>query len=127
MYGAVEDLMMSDFRTLLTLVVLELLQSMTCRYDYQLSRKNIMLNISTALSVPARTSDKHFLMKLLERHIYSLEEGIELLSTWVRGEVQHKQSSLDNYCFFDILITMKGEGNGRCNRSRLWWQHRNGV
>ena len=29
--------------------------------------------------------------------------------------------------FFVILITMKGESNGRCNRSRLWWQYRNGV
>ena len=127
---AVEDLMMSDFSDPINIgssrtITINDLADMIINF----SRKNIdVKHIDGPIGVPARTSDNTLFDEVIgQKHNYSLEEGIELLYTWVRGKCNGKQSSLDNYCFFDILITMKGEGNGRCNRSRLWWQHRNGV
>ena len=57
-----------------------------------ISRKNISVkHIDGPVGVPARTSDNTLYDKVIgEDYIYSLEEGIELLYNWVRGEVQRQ-------------------------------------
>ena len=86
--GAVEDLMMSDFSDPFNIgsdrtVTMNDFADMIIN----ISRKNISVkHIDGPIGVPARTSDNTLFDKVIgEDYIYSLEEGIELLYTWVRG------------------------------------------
>ena len=91
--GAVEGLMHSDFSDPINIgsdrtVTMNELADMIIN----ISRKNISVkHIDGPVGVPARTSDNTLYDKVIgEDYIYSLEEGIELLYTWVRGEVQRQ-------------------------------------
>lgn len=90
---AVEALMLSEFSDPINIgssrtITINDLADMIINF----SRKNINVkHIDGPVGVPARTSDNTLFDKVIgEKHNYSLEEGIELLYTWVRGEVQRQ-------------------------------------